>query len=134
MPRGQHNAAKTHCPRNHEYTPENTLLHGKEKKRRCRTCARANSVIQNIKRYGLTPEKIQEMLEEQDFNCPCCLRSFLYLTPHVDHDHACCPGHTSCGECVRGLLCQDCNRMLGQAHDRISTLRRAAEYLVAAGR
>lgn len=33
------NAEKTHCPRNHEYTTENTLV-GADGKRRCRTCRR----------------------------------------------------------------------------------------------
>ncbi len=33
------NSEKTHCPKNHEYTPENTLV-GKDGKRRCRTCRR----------------------------------------------------------------------------------------------
>lgn len=29
---------KTHCPRWHEYTPENTYLHNDRKWRRCKTC------------------------------------------------------------------------------------------------
>jgi hypothetical protein len=32
------NTAKTHCPRGHEYTPENTLL--SQGRRNCRTCRR----------------------------------------------------------------------------------------------
>ena len=34
---GQINAAKTHCPQRHRYTPENTL-HLSNGRRRCRTC------------------------------------------------------------------------------------------------
>lgn len=35
-----HNAAKTHCPRGHAYTPENTYVTPSTGKRQCRTCAR----------------------------------------------------------------------------------------------
>jgi hypothetical protein len=33
------NAAKTHCPHGHEYTPENTYIeNGRHRQRRCRQC------------------------------------------------------------------------------------------------
>ncbi len=35
------NAAKTHCPQGHEYTPANTIL--RKNKRECRTCANASA-------------------------------------------------------------------------------------------
>ena len=67
-------------------------------------------------RYNITPERYDEMLEEQDGHCAMCP-----TTPEtnggrmlsVDHDHSCCPGPRSCGQCVRGLLCLRCNNALG---------------------
>ncbi len=47
----------------------------------------------------------------------------------VDHDHARCPGKQSCGECVRGILCNPCNQAIGLMSDNPATLRLAAEYL-----
>lgn len=38
-PKGNANAAKSHCPAQHAYTKENTLV-GKDGKRRCATCRR----------------------------------------------------------------------------------------------
>lgn len=40
----------------------------------------------------------------------------------IDHDHTCCPGRTSCGECIRGVLCANCNSALGQVHDSVDRL------------
>ena len=49
---------------------------------------------------------------------------------HIDHDHACCPKKAmSCGKCVRGVLCRDCNIMLGVAKDNKKTLTNAVKYL-----
>jgi hypothetical protein len=39
-----HFAAKTHCPRGHEYTPENTY-YDKHGRRACRTCHRVKSLL-----------------------------------------------------------------------------------------
>lgn len=47
----------------------------------------------------------------------------------VDHDHACCPSTYSCGECVRGFLCDHCNLMIGNARENPATLELAAAYL-----
>jgi hypothetical protein len=48
----------------------------------------------------------------------------------IDHDHSCCPGKTSCGRCIRGLLCQKCNSAIGYLNDDIELLNNAIEYLL----
>lgn len=49
----------------------------------------------------------------------------------VDHDHNCCPGRmgSACGKCVRGLLHNDCNRLLGILEKKSHLIKGAEEYL-----
>jgi hypothetical protein len=48
----------------------------------------------------------------------------------VDHDHDCCPAEKlSCGKCIRGLLCRNCNAAAGQLHDSPKAARSLAAYL-----
>ncbi len=47
----------------------------------------------------------------------------------IDHDHRCCPGPFSCGDCIRGLLCDRCNRGIGFFRETAATLRSAADYI-----
>jgi hypothetical protein len=49
---------------------------------------------------------------------------------HVDHNHDCCKGSRSCGECVRGILCNNCNSGLGQFKDNIEFLEDAQHHLL----
>lgn len=65
-------------------------------------------------KHRLTKERRQELYEAQDGVCPLCDRSLDDVKVVVDHDHGCCAGPgSSCGECVRGLLCVHCNSQLG---------------------
>jgi hypothetical protein len=50
---------------------------------------------------------------------------------YLDHDHNCCVKNTSCEKCRRGILCRNCNLMLGFAKDNIETLEKSIEYLKA---
>ena len=69
-----------------------------------------------LRNYGLTLEMYNELLDAQGGVCAYCGTS----DPggqgafHVDHDHSCCPGKKTCGECINGLLCNACNTGLGQ--------------------
>jgi hypothetical protein len=71
------------------------------------------------RKFGLSASDYYRMLSEQDGRCLICRRSSEEIeNSHtarfsVDHDHACCPGVDSCGECIRGLLCSGCNGKLG---------------------
>lgn len=81
--------------------------------------------------YGLPVGMYEALYEAQGGRCAIC-RWATGKTKRlaVDHDHAamCCPpGPTSCGRCVRGLLCGPCNQTIGRLGSE--ALSRAVEYL-----
>ena len=82
-------------------------------------------------RYHVSPGRFAEMLMGQGGCCPMCGVHYTECKNafSVDHDHGCCPGDRSCGECVRGLPCHACNVGLGYFKDNIETLKRAVTYL-----
>lgn len=81
-----------------------------------------------LKRYNLTPEQFDVMVDTRGDRCDIC-GEVPNETLHVDHDHLCCTGQRSCGKCVRGLLCARCNRGLGDFRDKIYLLNSAIQYL-----
>lgn len=99
---------------------------------RCRRC-HASAIKKT--RYGLDPRDLDRLLVNQGGGCAICGTTSLTdgRQLSVDHDHRCCPGETSCGDCVRGLLCPDCNRALGLFKDHIPSLQNATAYLVLKG-
>jgi hypothetical protein len=68
-------------------------------------------------KFKRTPEWYEQKLAEQGSHCALCpATSSGPLRMHVDHDHACCPSRVrrvqTCGECIRGILCNPCNHRL----------------------
>ncbi len=93
----------------------------------CKPCRRSIDMFQN---FGLTEQRFQDLLIAQENQCAICCTIEPHLGQwHVDHDHSCCPGKRSCGNCVRGILCLQCNLSLGGFRDDIKTLQRASVYL-----
>lgn len=93
--------------------------------------ARGHQTKANIKKHGLTPEQFTERLSGQGGVCAICGadKNANGRRLSVDHDHSCCAGDTSCGKCVRGILCHRCNVGLGQ-FQTVENLAEAIVYLL----
>lgn len=62
--RGRGNAAKTHCPSGHEYTPENTYYRkGRKSGRMCLKCSRRSTHAREKVRLATDPEFAQRKRE-----------------------------------------------------------------------
>lgn len=104
-----------------------TIKHQKEKPEMFKKRQRKYAVSQ----HGITLEKYEEILQSQNNSCAICKNkasSFKKML-YIDHDHSCCPAQFSCGKCIRGLLCYNCNFMIGLSQDNEKTLKYAIIYL-----
>ena len=92
----------------------------------------ANSRRQNLRQYGLDEAAYSELGDTCRI-CGAVEPGYGRKNFFIDHDHACCPPSPgrkrSCGECVRGLLCGDCNFGLSKFKDDPKLLRKAADYI-----
>jgi hypothetical protein len=81
-------------------------------------------------RHGFERKEALEILKAQG-GCDICKVVLPEEGGHwyVDHNHECCPNGKSCGNCRRGILCRECNLMLGFAKDNPQILSKAIEYL-----
>jgi len=80
--------------------------------------------------YGLCRVCYNLMKDEHSGACAVCC---VWPATVVDHDHACCPGWKSCGKCVRGMLCEGCNIVLGRYErgEIAGPIKEADDYLEA---
>jgi hypothetical protein len=70
-------------------------------------------------RFGLEPDDVERIIEEQDGVCAVCKKR---PPTQVDHDH-----HTGV---VRGILCDGCNGGIGHFRDDPDLIRKAIAYVV----
>lgn len=111
-------------------TPEMRRIYGKRYRQRVGS-SRASHLWE---RYKLTPEQWDSIFQAQG---GCCANPKCRTTEpgkngwHTDHDHSCCAGtcKKSCGKCVRGILCGNCNRALGYVDDSVEKLEGLIDYL-----
>lgn len=92
----------------------------------CEPCRRAK---RQASHHGTTRASLRIIYDQQNGDCPVCNEALSWEGWHIDHDHTCCPGKFSCGNCIRGLLHSGCNTLLGWARDDSDILRNAAAYL-----
>ena len=79
-----------------------------------------------FRRHGLTEEKYLELYEKHNGKCHACKER---EGTNIDHDHSCCNKARSCGKCVRGLLCSQCNTALGLLNDDEEKIKNLIKYL-----
>ena len=77
------------------------------------------------KNFGITPEAYDAMVQERDGKCDICgtteTGAAHYKNMPIDHCHV-------SGK-IRGLLCANCNFVIGHAKDSIEVLEKAIAYL-----
>jgi hypothetical protein len=107
-----------HCPKCGETKPLTEFYVRLARNRRpqswCKDCSRKEVRRSYLKTlYNITSEVFAIALDRG--HGVCMMKDCTSIvsggrgTWHVDHDHACCPGENTCGQCVRGLLCNFCN-------------------------
>ncbi|MFE0133640.1 endonuclease domain-containing protein [Streptomyces sp. NPDC059037] len=74
-------------------------------------CKPCNSERVQLSHYNVTKEFLDQLWRYQGERCAICGSAEAAKTraPDIDHDHGCCAGGRSCGACVRGLVCSNCN-------------------------
>jgi hypothetical protein len=78
-----------------------------------------------IKTYAITPAVYEHLLLMQGGHCALCPAT----TSGREGDNYLLVDHCHTTDQIRGLLCHQCNIMLGAARDRIQTLNNAISYL-----
>ena len=107
-----------------EYRAKNTLrLQEKWRDASKRYHSYDNRRLRTLRKYNLTLDEYNDILESQDNKCLICKRKMALV---IDHDHE--------TGVVRGLLCNACNLAIGYFEDSTERLESAVKYINAGKR
>ena len=130
------------CPKCKRILPATPVYFYRRKKAKtgldsyCKECLRIYYTLRSIKkRYNISKNQFEHILRDQKSCCAICgvkfanlfhphnKESFTYhaSAPRVDHNHK--------TGVVRGLLCDRCNLLIGEAHENTIVLVNAIKYL-----
>lgn len=117
-------AAKKYLATHPEYAKKQNAYKGKEKMQKYRAKNPEYMRDYHLRyRYGITLEEYNRMFDAQKGCCAGCgiHQSELGKPLYLDHDHV-------TGE-PRGLLCHNCNTVLGHVNDNKNILQNLLSYL-----
>jgi hypothetical protein len=108
-------------------TPSNILEKNRRYRIRNREAVLYHKRNARLRRFGLEPEDLTKMLEEQNYQCLICRRKLeregrKLTSAHLDHCH-------KCGK-LRGLLCKRCNTMMGFIESDEETFFKGMTYYI----
>ena len=113
-----------------EYRKKYHELNKKRENRKNREWNKANKKkvsglarTRRLRMYGLSKDEYDEMLRDQNGKCAIC------GLPQLESKWQFCVDHCHKTDKVRGLLCFNCNTMLGKVKDSTQVLLNAIEYL-----
>lgn len=76
------------------------------------------------RRYQLSNKRLEELCTTP---CQIC-GATKHL--HIDHDTECCQiAYWTCGQCIKGVVCKDCNNVITISSFKVDLLEKAIEYL-----
>jgi DNA-directed RNA polymerase subunit RPC12/RpoP len=86
------------------------------------TLTQADRHERQLKRWNITEEMWQAVLEVQHHRCAACGKPFSSnRLPCLDHDHE--------TGLWRGIACTSCNYAIGERHDNVKWFKSVASYL-----
>lgn len=87
--------------------------------------------LRRLRLFGITNNKFNEMLENQNYVCAICKKPEIVLWKRRNEIKPLCIDHCHETGKIRGLLCARCNSGLGQFQDSIEVMESGIKYLKA---
>jgi len=115
--------AKEYRQQYHEINKERENRKNKEWRNNNKKKVSGLARTRRLRMYGLTNREYDELLKSQNGKCAIC------GVPQLESNWSFCVDHNHKTDKIRGLLCFNCNTMLGKVGDSVSILISAVEYL-----